>query len=275
MQDRKPMDERPINYFGYEHEPGGRKRIQALCDALERFSASRLFRAIDIGCGLASSTKASATRYQNGIFVGMDYHEGTIRDARKGAPPNLHFFVGDVNAAHGSFNAVFIQEVLEHTPDPQEVAQGLRDLLLPGGILFVTVPNGFSPKEVISRLFRDPKSGNLTPGLLKLRARLVRSKSRQTLNTKGYGHIQYFSIGAITRILEASGFRVREKHRSNFGWGFGFLWFYFFRLFLTSESRLFRALDTFDCAVADRMPFWMAGGWYLVCEKQDGQKALG
>jgi 2-polyprenyl-3-methyl-5-hydroxy-6-metoxy-1,4-benzoquinol methylase len=258
-----------MNFFGYEREPAGRKRIQVLTAALSDFSAADRFRVVDIGCGLGSATKASALQYQNGIFFGVDYHEGTIREACKDAPPNIHFFVGSADATLGRFDAVLIQEVLEHTPDPQKVAEALRDLLAPRGILFVTVPNGFSPKELLSKIFRDPRTGNLTPRLLKLRAKLIRSKSQQTLNTKGFGHIQYFSIRAITRVLAASGFRVRERHKSNFGWGFGFLWFYFFRLFLTSQSKFFRTLDTLDCALADRMPYWMAGGWYLICEKQD------
>ena len=45
----------------------------------------------------------------------------------------------------GSFDAIHANEVFEHLPDPRGMTALLGDLLAPGGVLCICVPNDYSP----------------------------------------------------------------------------------------------------------------------------------
>jgi SAM-dependent methyltransferase len=50
---------------------------------------------------------------------------------------------------HGSFDAVSLNLVLEHLRDPIGLVEDVKTILNPGGILFVTSPNDFSPYQEV------------------------------------------------------------------------------------------------------------------------------
>jgi SAM-dependent methyltransferase len=51
----------------------------------------------------------------------------------------------------GTFDAIHASEVFEHLPNPKEMAGHLRDLLAPGGVLCLCVPNDYSPIQATLR----------------------------------------------------------------------------------------------------------------------------
>ena len=58
------------------------------------------------------------------------------------------FFNAETAPTLGSFDAVHLNNVLEHIPDPIELLILARECLEPGGILCVNVPNDFSPLQI-------------------------------------------------------------------------------------------------------------------------------
>ncbi len=55
------------------------------------------------------------------------------------------FLGSDTAPALGMFDVIHMSEVLEHIPDPGEMIRLLRSMLNPGGLLYVMVPNEYSP----------------------------------------------------------------------------------------------------------------------------------
>jgi len=51
----------------------------------------------------------------------------------------------------GTFDAIHANEVFEHLPDPREMAGLLVDMLAPGGVLCICVPNDYSPIQATLR----------------------------------------------------------------------------------------------------------------------------
>lgn len=51
----------------------------------------------------------------------------------------------------GTFDAIHANEVFEHLPDPRGMVGMLRDLLAPGGVLCICVPNDYSPIQATLR----------------------------------------------------------------------------------------------------------------------------
>ena len=107
----------------------------------------------EIGCGrggfscwLARQTPRPAA------IVAADFSNTAVRKAdafaRAEDLPGLHWLVGDIECLPhptGSFDLVVSCETIEHVPDPQRALGELARVLRPGGRLYLTCPNYFSP----------------------------------------------------------------------------------------------------------------------------------
>ncbi len=51
----------------------------------------------------------------------------------------------------GTFDAIHASEVFEHLPDPRMMVALLRDMLAPGGVVCISVPNDYSPIQATLR----------------------------------------------------------------------------------------------------------------------------
>jgi SAM-dependent methyltransferase len=96
-------------------------------------------RLLDVGCGTgelaayfagrgwrASGIEPSAGAVAAATARGIEMHHGTIDDAPWPA---------------ASFDAVTFNHALEHVPDPLDALRRARDLVRPGGLVLVSVPN--------------------------------------------------------------------------------------------------------------------------------------
>ena len=100
------------------------------------------------------------------------------------------------------FDAVVLNQVLEHVPDPVETLARLREVLEPGGVLVVQVPNASSLR---SRLASTP-----------LR-RLTENEERYTMFPV---HLAYFTQASLARTVRAAGFQILEEGSFGLGgWG--------------------------------------------------------
>jgi ubiquinone/menaquinone biosynthesis C-methylase UbiE/transcriptional regulator with XRE-family HTH domain len=103
-------------------------------------------RVADIGCGHGASTVLMATSYPNATFVGSDYHEGSIEQARTraadaGVAGRVTFERSDAQTFKGGpFDVVTTFDALHDMGDPVGAARHVRDSLAPDGTWMVVEP---------------------------------------------------------------------------------------------------------------------------------------
>ncbi len=99
----------------------------------------------DIGCGFGSSTVLMAKHYPKSTFVGIDFHEPSITEARKQAKEagltNVTFEVARAQDFAGDgFDFACIFDALHDMGDPVGAAQHIREAMKPDGTFMVVEP---------------------------------------------------------------------------------------------------------------------------------------
>jgi len=91
----------------------------------------------------------------------------------------------------GRFDAIHLYEVLEHVPEPALFLQRCWDLLSPGGVLYVGVPNDFNAWQ------KALQAGGLRPWWVAVPH-----------------HLNYFGHASLRRLLERQGFVAEQAYTS-------------------------------------------------------------
>jgi arsenite methyltransferase len=111
-------------------------------EEMRRYFGSR-GRVLDAGCGAGFATSAWIDADWNGEWVGLDLSEAIdVARERLGGLPGTHFVQGDVSQPPfrpGSFDVVFSEGVLHHTPSTEAAFRALVPLLAPGGELMIYI----------------------------------------------------------------------------------------------------------------------------------------
>jgi 2-polyprenyl-3-methyl-5-hydroxy-6-metoxy-1,4-benzoquinol methylase len=135
---------------------------------------------LDLGCG--PGTFSQVARARGWRTRGLDLNAASVArchalglDVVCGAFPNPAF-------AGATFDAVVMNDFLEHLTDPAGAVAVARELLAPEGVLFVTTPN--------------------------IGSTVARLTGRRWLHLKPNEHIVYFDSGTIRALLTRAGFRV-------------------------------------------------------------------
>jgi SAM-dependent methyltransferase len=107
---------------------------------VSRFAASDV-RIADLGCGDGRTVGARVQR-SGAAYIGVDVSPSAVGAATSlGLDVRLVDDITTTGLPGGSFDAVFMIEVLEHLVDPLAAAREARRLLRPGGTFVVTCPN--------------------------------------------------------------------------------------------------------------------------------------
>ena len=154
-------------------------------------------RLLDIGCGPGFFLKTAAARGWNGH--GIEPSRQAAAHARslgtqmaQGFQVTEGFFDSRIAETLGRFDAVNLTNVLEHVPDPAALLAAARDLLGPGGVLCVGVPNDFSPFQLAARQAGDLPEWWVAPP----------------------HHLNYFDFESLSALLTRLGLEVRERMTS-------------------------------------------------------------
>jgi 2-polyprenyl-3-methyl-5-hydroxy-6-metoxy-1,4-benzoquinol methylase len=143
---------------------------------------------LEVGCSLGNTLEAA--RIRNIGHLGIDISIFAIDYCRSfGLQAELKT-MDELLAEGRNFDLIFMQHVLEHFRDPFETVKKCRELLQPGGILLVVVPNANYGQAVKKR-----------------------GKHRfYSLTGVGAEHYTYFTYQSLNALLENQGFTVVRKN---------------------------------------------------------------
>ncbi len=245
-----------VNYSHYR-EPEDFRRLVFFQDTLiKRFGGTNA-RVLDLGCGNGNvSLQLAGVGFK---VLGVDLSPETIAiaQARNVFSENLEFRVLPAEEIETlePFDAVICSEVLEHLYDPASVMRVINKLLKPDGVVCVSVPNGWGPREL---LVTRPQQIILKSPIKKLYLgikSLFGYKGVTGQSASGdLTHVQYFTKTALVRLGRDAGFKMLK---------FGKVAFIakVFPLSLIFRSRL--RLQWWDCVLATKLPHYFASGFTM------------
>ena len=155
--------------------PLHRHEVDTWIRSLQAVPGGRL---LDVGCG--SGEWLLAMQALGWTVDGVDFDMEAVRAARE---RGVDAFCGDLEARgfpEASFDAVTLNHVLEHVPDPQRTLTECHRILKPGGKLVISTPN---TESLSHALFKGHWRGLEPPR-----------------------HLHLFSIPSLARVLRLAGF---------------------------------------------------------------------
>jgi SAM-dependent methyltransferase len=160
-------------YWKIEHQD----RLAAFAELLGRPSGSIL----DIGCGggwLLQYAAAAGWEVQ-----GIEPSRSMWERARHRAPVILGTFP-HIDLGARRFDVVNLKLVLEHVPDPARLLLEVREVLAPGGLVCIAVPNDFNRLQAAVRQRYDKTAWWISAP----------------------AHVNYFSFDSLERLLSRTGY---------------------------------------------------------------------
>lgn len=142
-------------------------------------------RVLDVGSGGGEFSYLLTQLGQS--VTGVEPNVGYAEYAMREYPLNIvRGFIGEAPLAPASFDLVTIWHVLEHTDDPAAVLRRLREVLVPGGMLVVEVPNIEATCQSPRSTFHDAHLYHFNVATLKaLASRCALEEVRHALSADG------------------------------------------------------------------------------------------
>ena len=251
----------------YERVPlevhGHRKKLDFVLSAVEAFRASR-HRApadvsiIEIGC--SNGRILSLPLAERGFRVtGVDLHRPSIdRATADNTFPHARFICRNAESfmTVESFDVVILSDILEHVPDPLGLLKMARGLLAAGGIILISIPNGYGPAE-LERRFAERTRLDRVLAAARSAINRVRGRNRVAYNDDS-GHVQAFRMHEMERLIEQAGLRLDERRK---GALFGGALTY-------PVGSLLPPVVRASLRLADRLPFAWVSTWYFRCSER-------
>ena len=118
--------------------------LPALDGVVEKLNAG--VRVADVGCGHGASTVLMANHFPRSVFAGSDYHDGSVRAARRraeesGLQGRVSFTVSGAQTFDGGpYALVTTFDALHDMGDPLGAARHIREQLTPDGTWMIVEP---------------------------------------------------------------------------------------------------------------------------------------
>ena len=115
-------------------------RRQIIETALERLPLQKVSKVMEVGCGVGGNVEMLSAR---GSLLGIDFHEPAVKYCQSAYPEAtfVHADILDLDiASFGTFNSIFMLDVLEHLSEEELVLEKLKAILDEEGHLVITVP---------------------------------------------------------------------------------------------------------------------------------------
>lgn len=165
-----------------------RQNFVTILERLEQIKPVASCSMLEVGC--AKGLFLDEVQKRGGTINGIEPDEANALIARQtGAPVTIGFFPDDVDRSK-KYDVIVFNDVFEHLPTPRRMAECLPDLLNPGGLVIINLPN----------------SDGFIYRLSKLIDRVGVSGPFERLWQKGLQspHVSYFNPSNLKRLVEQS-----------------------------------------------------------------------
>jgi SAM-dependent methyltransferase len=175
----------------------------------------------DIGCGVGFSTLLMATAYPKSSFVGFDFHDGSIAEARKHASShkagqNVRFEMAAAkNIEERGFDLVTSFDCLHDMGDPRGCAAHMRRILKDDGTWMIVEPIAGDRAEdnmnPVGRLYYNASTMICVPTSLDqevgtgLGAQAGEAQLTDVIKGGGFATVRRATQGPFNMVLEARG----------------------------------------------------------------------
>lgn len=173
----------------------------------------------DIGCGVGFSTLLMAEAYPDSSFVGFDFHEPSIEEARRHAAEHdygdrVRFEVASAkDIAEEGFDLITMYDCLHDMGDPRGCAAHMRRILAPEGSWMVVEPiAGDAPADnmnPVGRLYYNASTMICVPTSLDqevgeaLGAQAGEARLSAVIRDGGFETVRRATEGPFNMVLEA------------------------------------------------------------------------
>jgi 2-polyprenyl-3-methyl-5-hydroxy-6-metoxy-1,4-benzoquinol methylase len=176
-------------------------------------------RVADVGCGVGFSTLLMAEAYPESNFVGYDFHEPSIDEARRhaaehGLGDRVRFEVATAkDIAEQGFGLITMYDCLHDMGDPRGCAGHMRRILAPGGSWMIVEPiAGDAPEQnmnPVGRLYYNASTMICVPTSLDqevgegLGAQAGEAKLTEVIRQGGFESVRRVTEGPFNMVLQA------------------------------------------------------------------------
>lgn len=176
-------------------------------------------RVADVGCGVGFSTLLMAEAYPESNFVGYDFHEPSIDEARRhagehGLGDRVRFEVATAkDIAEQGFDLITMYDCLHDMGDPRGCAGHMRRILAPGGSWMIVEPiAGDAPAQnmnPVGRLYYNASTMICVPTSLDqevgegLGAQAGEAKLTEVIRQGGFESVRRAAEGPFNMVLQA------------------------------------------------------------------------
>lgn len=239
-----------------------KKRLQFICSEIVR-AAPAGSRVLDVGCGNGIIAKAVA---ESGYKIdAIDVSDKTIEVAKElNNHPNITYHVvaaGNLPATPQYYSAIICSEVIEHLHQPSLLLQIIHESLVSDGILIVTVPNGFGPRELLVTKpvqYLARKNNFITRLVFRAKRSMGYTGTTVQSSADDLSHVQFFTRSSLNNLAKTNGFEIDTIRKTNF-----IEQVFPFSLFAKRSLLLQKA----DCTLADKLPLAFTSGFMMVWRK--------
>ena len=232
------------------------KRLDFIQHSLNKLG-NRKLKVLDVGCGNGNISRYIGSKGHD--VLGIDISEATINKAISLTHmPNVRFkniAAEELIAAAEIFDLVICSEVIEHLDTPSTVVEALSVLINRQGILIVTVPNGFGPRELFITKplqWMKSKAPFVYRAVNSFKKALGFSGATVQSDAENLTHVQFFTKRSLIKLISQNGLKLVQFRPSNFIEGV------FPYSLLAKRSN---KLQSLDCWMADQLPDQMASGF--------------
>ncbi|MEC7641804.1 MAG: class I SAM-dependent methyltransferase [Nitrospinota bacterium] len=151
-----------------------------------RFPGKRDITILDMGCGSGYFLRfARQHGFENLTGVEIDAEASRYVNEELGITCHNRF-LDDIGFPDNRFDAIILDQVLEHAEEPKVLLTSLQRIIHPEGLIYIGVPN-------------------IDSAIIK-----ILGKNHRHFN--GWGHLNYFTVQSLDRITEATGFEKIESY---------------------------------------------------------------
>ena len=173
---------------------------------------------LDVGCGLGVPTILLAEAFPNSTFVGVDYHDESIRQAKAaaveaGVTDRVEFHASDATSYEGTYDLVLFFDALHDLGDPVGALTHARASLRPQGQVVAVEPFA---EDTLEANLANPVAGvfyvgssalcvphSISEGGTALGAQAGPKKLVDAFRDAGFGHAGIATSTAYNLVIEA------------------------------------------------------------------------